>query len=115
VDRVGGNVGVAISEVDVNYDQIVNMVKVILNLSRGNLAANAAYDEIARRPVGYLVGNVIRYIELTIGPAAFELLLGQFRTLPKSSSQYLHALFVDRYRCASHRSRNPRHPQRTRR
>jgi hypothetical protein len=115
VDRIGRDVGVAISEVDIDYDQVVNMVQMISNLSRGNFAANAAHNEIARRPIGNLIGNMAWYIELTIGPAAFELWLGQFRSFPSSSSQYLHALCANICPCASHRSENPRHPQQTRR
>ena len=56
MDRVGRYVRIAVLEVDINYNQVVDVVQVVSDLICGNLSCHASHNEISRRSVGDLVG-----------------------------------------------------------
>lgn len=75
MDRVGGDVHVSTSNIDVDDDKIVNVVEMISDLLLGDLASQAAHDKVPRGASCDLVGNMLGHMELAVGPTEFELAL----------------------------------------
>lgn len=73
MDGVGRNVGIAISEVKVYHNQIVNVINVIADLPLRHFACNASYDEVSRCSTSNLVRDVRWYVKLTVRPTEIEL------------------------------------------
>jgi hypothetical protein len=73
MDRVGRDIGIAVLEININHNEVVNMIKVVPDLLLRHLAGNASYDKISRRSTGDLVGDMSRYMKVPISPTELEL------------------------------------------
>jgi hypothetical protein len=73
VDRVGGDVDVAVLHGHGEDDQVVDVLHVIADLAFGELVGSAAENQIAGCADGDLVRDVAGELELAVGPANFDL------------------------------------------
>jgi hypothetical protein len=80
VDGIGRYIRIAALEVDIDYNQVVDVIQVVSDLIRGNLSCHASHDEIARRSIGDLVAYMWWYMELPVRPTEFELTLLAWHT-----------------------------------
>jgi len=73
VDRVGRDVRIAISEVDVYHDEVVDVIEMVTDLICSDFACHASDNKVSRSPAGDLVGHVRWYVELSVAPTEFKL------------------------------------------
>jgi len=73
VDRVGRDVRIAIFEVDVYHDEVVDVIEMVTDLICSDLAGNASDNKVSRSAAGDLVGHVRWYVELSVAPTEFKL------------------------------------------
>lgn len=73
MDRVGRNENVSVPDIDVDYHEIVNMIEVVTDLNRRELACSTTDDEVSSCAACNLARNVLRNVKLSVGPTNFEL------------------------------------------
>jgi hypothetical protein len=73
VNRVGRDVRIAVLEVDVDDDKVVDVIEMVTDLVRSDLACNTSYDKIARCAPSDLVGYMWWYMELSVAPTKLKL------------------------------------------
>jgi hypothetical protein len=73
MDRVGRDVCIAVPEVDVDHDEIVNVIELITDLICSDLACNTSYNKVPRGAACDFIGNVWGYVELSVTPAKLKL------------------------------------------
>jgi hypothetical protein len=73
VDGIGRNVGIVIFELDVYYDEVVDVIQVVSNLVGRQFSGSTVDDEISASSTSDLVGHMWRHVELPIVPAKLEL------------------------------------------
>ena len=73
MDRVGRDVRIAIFEVDVYHDEVVDVIEMVTDLICSDFACNASDNKVSRSAAGDLVGHVRWYVELSVAPTEFKL------------------------------------------
>jgi len=73
VNRVGRDVRIAIFEVDIYHDEVVDVIEMVTDLICSDLACNASDNKVSRSAAGDLVGHVRWYVELSVAPTEFKL------------------------------------------
>ena len=58
MDRVGRYVRIAVSEVDIDHDEIVNVIELITNLICSDFACHTSYDEVPRSAACDFIGHM---------------------------------------------------------
>jgi hypothetical protein len=74
VNGISRDVRIAVLEVDIDYNQVVDVVQMVSDLICGDLACNVSHNKISRGPAGNLVGDVGWHVELSICPTELELM-----------------------------------------
>jgi hypothetical protein len=78
VDGVGGNESVAVTEVDGDDDEVVNVLHVLSDATFSETSIpSSTYANVPCCSVGNFGGDMVVEVELTFSPAYFDLKVGQ--------------------------------------
>jgi hypothetical protein len=73
VNRVGRDVCIAVSEVYVNHDEVVDVIKLVTDLICGDFACNPSYYQVPRGAASDFVGHMRWHVELSVAPTELKL------------------------------------------
>jgi hypothetical protein len=80
VNGVGRNVHIAVPEVDVDHDKVVDVIELVADLICSNLACNTSYDKVPRGAAGDFVGHMWWHVKLSVAPTKLKLTWLAFQT-----------------------------------
>ncbi len=96
MDRVQRYVRIAILIVDINYNEIVNVIKVVAETLSSDVWVDIANDKVTSRADTDLVGDVAWKYELAVVPGDLDLhLISMCRLIMLTNPAYAFAMDVD--------------------